>query len=55
MIVEDILEFEYNKKTPVTVLEIENFIKSKGIDPIRYSIINKDGNIFKINVSGIKY
>lgn len=54
MIIEDIFEFEYNKKEPPTPFEIEEFIKLKGVEPIRYSILNKEGNIFKISISGIK-
>lgn len=50
------LEFEYNEKAgraPLTVSEIENFIKSKGITPIRYALTEKNGNKIKLSVAGI--
>lgn len=54
MIIEETIEFEYLKKETIKPLEIEDFIKSRGIEPVRYSILSKNGNIYKIGVSGIK-
>ncbi len=50
------LEFEFDEKsrrTPLSVSEIENFIKSKGITPIRYALTEKTGNKIKISVAGM--
>lgn len=52
MIVEKTLEFKCSKK--LTVSDIEAFIKSQGIDPVRYSIIKKTGDKFIISVSGVE-
>lgn len=49
-------EIEYNEKenrAPLTVSEIENFIKSKGITPIRYALTEKNGSKIKLSVAGI--
>lgn len=53
MIIEETLEFK-PKNLPFKVEEVENFIKSKGIDPIRWSIGSVKNDIFIISVSGIK-
>lgn len=50
MIIEKTLEYESEK---IKISDIENFIKSKNITPIRYFITEKRGNKFIINVSGI--
>ena len=52
MIVEKTLEFSHSGKLKVS--DIENFIKSQGIEPIRYSIIKKIGDKFIISVSGVE-
>lgn len=54
MITEEIFEFEYTDEKTLTPFVIENFIKSKGIEPVRYAILEKNENIYKIGVSGIK-
>ena len=54
MITEEIFELKYKDKKPITPFVIENFIKSKGLNPVRYAILEKKGNIYKIGVSGIK-
>ena len=51
-IIEETLILKIDRK--ITVSEIETFIKSNGIEPIRWAIIEKKDNQFKINVSGIK-
>lgn len=53
MIVEETLIYKPNK-LPFKTGEIENFILSKGINPIRWSINKKEGDSFYIQVSGIK-
>lgn len=52
MIIEETLILKTDKK--ITISEIETFIKSNGIEPIRWAIVEKKDNNFKINVSGIK-
>ncbi len=54
MIVNEILEFEYTEKLPLKTSIIEDFIKSKGIDFVRYSLLKKEGNKIIISVSGVK-
>lgn len=53
MIVEETLIYKPNK-LPFKTGEIENFILSEGINPIRWSINKKEGDNFYIQVSGIK-
>ena len=53
MIIEETLEYEIKGIFP-KVSEIEEFIKSKGIEPVRYSLIERKENIIKISVSGIR-
>ena len=53
MIIEETLEYEIKEDFP-KIAEIETFIKSKGIEPVRYSLIERNGNIIKISVSGIR-
>ena len=52
MISDFILEFEHKGK--IKPSEIEDFIKSKNIEPVRYAIIRKEEDKFIISVSGIK-
>lgn len=56
MIVEETFEFECDEDTDETlrVSEIEDFIKSKGISPVRFSLISKERNKIKLGVSGIR-
>lgn len=53
MIIEQTLIYK-PKKLPFETGEIENFILSEGINPIRWSISKKEGDNFYIQVSGIK-
>lgn len=53
MIFEETLEIKKNGKN-LTVSEIENAIKTKGIDPIRYSILKVTEDALTVSVSGIK-
>ena len=52
MIIEKTFDMQYAQNKTITPLEIENFIKSKGIEPCRYAILEKNGDIYKISVSG---
>ena len=54
MIIEEVLEYQREKTGTIKIQEIEDFIKSKGINPVRYSIIEINNNIIKIGVSGIR-
>lgn len=55
-IIEETIEIEYDKDFPPKVNPIEEFIKQKGISPVRYSLISIDRakNKIKLGVSGIK-
>ncbi|MDO5438121.1 MAG: hypothetical protein Q4F80_07995 [bacterium] len=57
MIVEETFEFECEECEDdglLRVSKIEEFIKSKGISPVRFSLISKEKNRIKLGVSGIK-
>lgn len=55
-IIEETIEIEYDKEFPPKVNPIEEFIKQKGISPVRYSLISIDRakNKIKLGISGIK-
>ncbi|HIS54697.1 TPA: hypothetical protein IAA82_07070 [Candidatus Galligastranaerophilus gallistercoris] len=55
-IIEETIEIEYDKEFPPKVNPIEEFIKQKGINPVRYSLISIDRakNKIKLGISGIK-
>ncbi len=54
MIKDFVIEFEYKKEVPITVSFLENLIKENKIEPVRYAIIEKKSDIYKLLVSGIK-
>lgn len=54
MIVEETFEIEYKEEDELKVSAIEEFIKSKGISPVRYSLISRDKDKIRLGVSGIK-
>lgn len=55
MIMEETFEFEFDdNEDELRVSKIEDFIRSKGISPVRYSLISREKNKIKLGVSGIK-
>ncbi len=55
MIVEETFEIECpEEENLLKVSKIEEFIKSKGISPVRFSLISREKNKIKLGVSGIR-
>ena len=49
-----IIEKTFNNE-PLRVSYIEEFIKSQGIEPVRYAITGLKEGFYILNVSGIEY
>ncbi len=45
---------DLNLLKPVNAKGIETELKNKGIDPLRWAIVNIENNVFTVNVSYIK-
>ena len=45
---------DLNLLKPVNAKGIEKELKNKGIDPLRWAIVNIENNVFTVNVSYIK-
>ncbi len=54
MIIEKTFDFKYKNNRPPRVFEIEEFIKSQGLNPVRYAILDKNGDCLKLMVSAVE-